>query len=130
MRRRGLDFGVKAKLLSSIRKLERLESDYPWFNLGDTQIAFGHAEDSVRTNGRERLTSFLDCIDAFEKELTPDLERVSRNITLSFGVIQKARDAFYSKYMRCPKCRGKHGLKVKGNWEDCCNCEGTGYVRK
>jgi hypothetical protein len=152
-----VDKGDKVKKQTLFKKLERIllqiqkqEVDHPWFHIPTIELY--HAERKIRTNGSQKLSSFLDLFIQFDmfdgkrgmgglrtlrKEILLTVEKCNKTIDL----IGKAEHVFFSQYDICPDCKGRHGqmvrvpdrfgyVKDRKSWSDCKKCEGRGYILK
>ncbi len=120
------------------------------------QIESGHAERGVRTNGVERLTTWIDAFDVMICSRTRLMSQLQQNaeglVELNEGIEQVRLLMESLGVQRCPSCSGpdptrwKEGVWVKkgqkdktktsdpgspiprNGWDDCETCDGLGFV--
>lgn len=96
-------------------------------------IEIDHAKEKVRTNGRERLTTWIDAYDELKEERDrrrADLvEAARRLVEIEEAISQVDVEMADKNVVRCPECEGKKGHGVVClHWTDCPKCEGKGVI--
>lgn len=104
-------------------------------NIGVGVIEIDHAKEKVRTNGRERLTTWIDAYDELkderERRRAHLVEAARRLVEIDAAISKVDTEMANKEVIRCPECKGKKGHGVVClNWTDCPKCEGKGVILK
>lgn len=103
--------------------------------LGVGTIEIEHAKEKVRTNGRERLTTWIDAYDELKEERERRqarlVEAARRLLEIDAAISEVDSEINKKRITRCPDCQGKKGNGIIClEWTDCATCRGKGVVRQ